>query len=264
VNTVALSDLAEQINAAHDAAFRSAQSTIEAAVECGRLLIQAKAALAHGEWLPWIEGNLRFGARQAQKYMRIADQEKRLPNSHLASIDEAMAVLAEPRNGEHVRRVMGSSASPEWYTPAPIVERVVETLGGVDLDPSWHPESPVRAREAYTPDDDGLAQRWTGRVFLNPPYGRAIDEWIAKLVAEYEAGAVTEAVALVPARVDTEWFRRLDPFPRCFVYGRITFANAEHPAPFPSAVVYLGDNLGRFVEAVGPVGSIFVRLESAP
>ena len=30
-----------------------------------------------------------------------------------------------------------------------------------------------------------------------------------------------------------EWFRRLDPFPRCFVYGRLTFANAEYPAPFP-------------------------------
>ena len=44
-----------------------------------------------------------------------------------------------------------------------------------------------------------------------------IDDWIAKLVAEHDAGNITEAVALVPARVDTEWFRRLNAFPRCFV-----------------------------------------------
>jgi hypothetical protein len=72
---------------------------------------------------------------------------------------------------------------------------------------------------------------------LNPPYGHEIDDWIAKLVAEHEAGRVTEAIALVPARVDTEWFRRLDPFPRCFVFGRLTFANAGTPAPFrPSSI----------------------------
>ena len=258
---VALPALAERINAAHDAAFRSAQSAIEAAVECGRLLIQAKAALEHGEWLPWLDANTRVGARQAQKYMRLAKAAnggKCELDAH-STIDGALALLSEP-NGEHVRRVMGSSESAEWYTPAPIVERVVATLGEVDLDPSWHPDSPVRAREAYTPAEDGLAQRWAGRVFLNPPYGRAIDAWVAKLVAGYEAGEVTEAVALVPARVDTEWFRRLDPFPRCFVSGRITFDNAENPAPFPSAVVYLGDSIDRFVAAFGSVGSIFVRL----
>jgi hypothetical protein len=106
-----------------------------------------------------------------------------------------------------------------------------------------------------------LAQRWAGRVFLNPPYGREIDAWVTKLVEEYSAGAVSEAIALLPARVDTEWFRRLDPFPRCFVWGRLTFANAENPAPFPSAVVYLGRNVARFLEVFGEMGSIFARFE---
>ena len=156
---------------------------------------------------------------------------------------------------------MGSSESAEWYTPPNILERVVATMGEIDLDPSWHRESPVRARTTYAASDDGLAQRWAGRVYLNPPYGREIDAWISRLVEEYDAGTVAEAIALVPARVDTEWFRRLDPFPRCFVWGRITFANANNPAPFPSAVVYLGRNVARFVEAFGAVGSIFVRLD---
>ena len=157
----------------------------------------------------------------------------------------------------------GQLESPEWYTPSHIVERVVATLGEIDPDPSWHPDSPVQARSTYTANDDGLAQRWSGRVYLNPPYGREIDAWITKLVDEYHAGTVSEAIALVPARVDTEWFRRLDPFPRCFLWGRLTFANASNPAPFPSAVVYLGSNVARFVEVFRQVGSIFARFDAA-
>jgi hypothetical protein len=262
VSALALPELAARINAAHDAAFRSAQSAIEAAVECGRLLIQAKAALTHGEWLTWLEANTRVCARQSQKYMALARTPAKSELSSFSTINDALAAIAEPKeDSAHTLRVMGSSESPEWYTPPQIVERVTAALGEIDLDPSWHPESPVRARTTYARANDGLAQRWAGRVFLNPPYGREIDGWIAKLVEEYGHGAVTEAIALVPARVDTEWFRRLDPFPRCFVYGRLTFANADNPAPFPSAVVYLGRHVERFVEAFSPVGGIFVRLE---
>jgi DNA N-6-adenine-methyltransferase (Dam) len=206
--------------------------------------------------------NLSFGIRQAQKYMRLADHAGALPNansgSHL-SINDALACLRP----SHTLEVMGSSESGEWYTPPPIFELAVATLGEVDLDPCWHPVSPVRARTKYTAQDNGLAQGWAGRVYLNPPYGRAIEQWVGKPDAEYDTGAVSEAIALVPARVGTAWFRRRDRFPRCFVYGRLTFVNAQNSAPFPSAIPYLGKNVGRFVEAFATVGSIFVRLERA-
>jgi hypothetical protein len=45
---------------------------LEHAAECGRLLQQAKEACPHGQWLTWVEANLSFKERQAQKYMRIA------------------------------------------------------------------------------------------------------------------------------------------------------------------------------------------------
>jgi hypothetical protein len=74
---------------------------------------------------------------------------------------------------------------------------------------------------------------------------------------------VTEAIALVPARVDTEWFRLLDQFPRCFVYGRLAFANSDNGAPFPSAVVYLGRNVSYFAKIFGAIGGIWVRFDGA-
>jgi hypothetical protein len=64
----------------------------------------------------------------------------------------------------------------------------------------------------------------------------------------------------VAARVDTEWFSKLDTYPRCFVRGRITFANAANPAPFPSALIYLGSRVSVFVAASEKLGPVFVRL----
>jgi DNA N-6-adenine-methyltransferase (Dam)/Protein of unknown function (DUF3102) len=254
--------LVEEIEREHDAALGAARASLKHAAACGRLLLEAKASVPHGRWLPWIEANLSFCARQAQKYMRLAERgdQVRIENSHL-TIDAALAALADHRDNHHTLRVMGSSESPEWYTPQHILDRAVATLAEIDLDPCWHPDSPVRATTTYTAAHDGLSRPWIGRVWLNPPYGRAIHAWVEKLVAEYNSGAVSEAIALVPARVDTDWFRLLDPFPRCFVDGRLTFVNAEHPAPFPSAIVYLGRNIRYFAKIFGAVGGIWVQLD---
>jgi len=49
--------------------------------------------------------------------------------------------------------------------------------------------------------DDGLRAVWRGRVFLNPPYGRQLKNWLRKL-AEHGNG-----IALVPSRTEVEaWF----------------------------------------------------------
>lgn len=53
----------------------------------------------------------------------------------------------------------------------------------------------------FTKADDGLAQVWSGRVWMNPPYGREIGAWMAKAWRSSQAGALV--VCLVPARTDT-------------------------------------------------------------
>jgi hypothetical protein len=253
--------LVARINAAHDAAHGAARTAIEHAVECGRLLLEAKAGVAHGAWLPWVAANLNFGVRQVQKYLRIAKHAEELPNatsnSHL-TIYGALTALSSSQT----LRVMGSSASDEWCTPPHIFELALDVMGEIDLDPSWHPDSPVQASTTYIEADDGLARPWHGRTWLNPPYGREIGAWIDKLVDEHEAGQVSEALALIPARVDAAWFRLLDPYPRCFVYGRLTFSNSENSAPFPAAIPYLGPNVERFIEVFSSVGGIWTRLEA--
>lgn len=156
-----------------------------------------------------------------------------------------------------------SSESPEHYTPREIIDAALAVLGAIDLDPcSNSKESPnVPALDHYTASDDGLSMPWFGRVYMNPPYGRVIGGWIEKLVAEYEAGNVTEAIALVPARTDTQWIADLDPFHCCYVRGRLTFIGNDDPAPFPSVVYYLGQNTTQFFRVFRNLGSIKVELD---
>lgn len=150
---------------------------------------------------------------------------------------------AARRNGMTRKRlrgslaVMGSSRSVEWHTPRALFEELAAEFGGFDLDPCCTSASAL-CSTFYTREDDGLAKPWSGHVFMNPPYGKTIGRWMAKAWEESQRGALV--VCLVPARVDTRWWHDIVMasgaevrFPR----GRVTFANAENPAPFPVAIV---------------------------
>lgn len=72
------------------------------------------------------------------------------------------------------QHALHSCASPEHYTPSPYTEAARYVLGAIDLDPASceRANSTVRAAQFYSAKDDGLAQPWRGRVFLNPPGDR--------------------------------------------------------------------------------------------
>lgn len=152
-----------------------------------------------------------------------------------------------------------SSKSQNERTPDLIIERAILTMGGIDLDPCSDNElSPnVRADAHYTEADDALAKEWFGRIYMNPPYGRQIGKWIAKLTEEYFAGRVTQAVILLPARTETIWMAMLREFPRCYIRGRLKFKGHISGAPFPSVVVFLGTGHRSFVKAFAPLGDIY-------
>ena len=187
---------------------------------------------------------------------RVTERE-----SHSTTVEETAAADEPSRLAP-----MMSSDSPEWYTPSDIVSRVVKVLDGIDLDPcsNSHDNPNVPAGAHYTQADDGLSQPWHGTVYMNPPYGRGIDQWVQKLRDEFYMGNVVAAVALVPARTDTRWFRILRDFPVCFLDGRLRFHNGDDSgdaAPFPSCAFYLGDQDVLFNEVFAPVGDVYLRWE---
>src|SRR4051794_19914840 len=72
-----LESLARDINAEHDACLGKIAEGLGHAIRAGKLLLEAKAQVRHGEWATWIETNCRFGPRMAQKYMLAAKNESR-------------------------------------------------------------------------------------------------------------------------------------------------------------------------------------------
>ena len=158
---------------------------------------------------------------------------------------------------------MMSSNTDEWYTPPAIMEAIRAVLGRIDLDPCTNAiaNETVKAAEIFTLEDDGLSQEWRGAVYMNPPYGDTIGQWVEKLCVEHAAGRVTQAVALLPARTDTRWFRLIRDFPRCFIYGRLKFGSAESGAPFPSVVVSLGCDTEVLADVFSAIGDTYARVE---
>ena len=160
---------------------------------------------------------------------------------------------------EKGKNVHFSSESNEWTTPKTIVDRTIHLLGSIDLDPcsNSYITPNIPATKHYTIDDDGLSEFWHGRVYMNPPYGEEIGNWTEKLRTEYEEGRTTQGIALIPSRTDTEWFRGMDTFPRCNIWGRLKFSEYGNSAPFPSVVIYLGNNITGFIEIFCDIGSVF-------
>lgn len=170
---------------------------------------------------------------------------------------------------------MSSHSSPRpitdnWLTPP----YILNTLGHFTLDPCCPPIMPWRtaaimlslphakpiASMMFIPcQRDGLEHTWgTGRVFLNPPWGRSMRPWMGRM-ADHNNG-----IALIPARTETQdWFNFVwnKATAVCFIKGRPKFhypdgSQAKNNCGCPVALVAYGEfnaevlqacNLGKVV-----------------
>lgn len=70
----------------------------ESILRIGRGLIEAKALLSHGEWLPWLEERVDFSERAAQNFMRLAREYSNPQTLADLGASKALALLALPAN----------------------------------------------------------------------------------------------------------------------------------------------------------------------
>jgi hypothetical protein len=94
-----LADLAARIRAFHRATAEALRHSVENAMAAGDLLIEAKAQLKHGQWLPWLRDHCAMSERTAQLYMRCAKNrsaiEEQAKSATVAdlTLNEAAAIL---------------------------------------------------------------------------------------------------------------------------------------------------------------------------
>jgi phage N-6-adenine-methyltransferase len=157
-----------------------------------------------------------------------------------------------------VDKALFSSNSQEWKTPQDFFDKLNEEWK-FNLDPCATPEN-AKCDLFYTVKNDGLKLPWyafpaqqtiksewvPGRVFVNPPYGREVGQWVEKAVTEVQNGNAEVVVMLLPARTCTAWWHQwVEPNASeiNFLRGRLKFGGAKNSAPFPSVVVVFKNEL---------------------
>jgi site-specific DNA-methyltransferase (adenine-specific) len=154
--------------------------------------------------------------------------------------------------GFYKGKVYKSSEDDTWTTPGDFYRALDKEFNfGLDaaalassaLCPLW-----------YGPDHhdpsmrDAFMRSWQfdaqgENIFLNPPYGRQIKDWMRKADQEAQKGAGA-IVCLVPARTDTNWWHDSCIHHEVrFIRGRLKFGDQPNAAPFPSAVVVMRSSL---------------------
>lgn len=198
------------------------------------------------------------------------------------------------------RRHRPESARHNWQTPEYILELVRLVFGGaIAFDPFTSSSNPTKAWAFCSPNPpltyvSGMmgmrteADRWWGpegydwpwryhrSVFANPEYGKNLarfaEHWVRNaLVEKAEHSAMEHAIALVPARTETKWWRRMyRASDAVCLWGsetlgsRISFVDPETGKPVKgndsaSSLFYVGDDAEKFAHVFGLHGIVVVR-----
>ncbi len=142
--------------------------------------------------------------------------------------------------------------SDDYYTPAWVFERMGIEF---DLDVCSPPEGVpwIPAKRYFTMADDGLAQPWEGRVWMNPPFGNP-KPWVERFT-EHGNGVCLVPVSTAP------WFRLLwdAPDATMALFGdRAIFSQrGEGEVGIPLRCVLFAFG-AECVEAIGRIGVVRV------
>lgn len=151
------------------------------------------------------------------------------------------------------------NASQEWLTPP----KIIEALGPFDLDPCATVDRPWNtAKKHYDCIQNGLWNKWDGRVWLNPPYGSETVLWIQALASH------GNGIALIFARTETKMFFDFI-WPKAdaimFLKGRITFYHkdgslSKNNSGSASVLIAYGSDNADILEKSG-IDGFFIRLK---
>lgn len=191
------------------------------------------------------------------------------------------------------------SGSTEYYTEEYLIEMAREVLGNIELDPasSKIANQTVKANMFYNIENDGLSKKWVAQtVWMNHPFSKGEkacpvskrdnsvslckkkgciergyhitkdvpgnSEWTNKLVNEYKAGNVKEAICITFSSMSETWMNPLIEFMQCFPRGRINYrlpdGTQTKEITKGSLLTYMGPNPKKFREVFERIGTVKV------
>lgn len=141
-----------------------------------------------------------------------------------------------------LQKAMVSSKSNEWATPLSLFEHL-NKIFKFTLDPCSTHEN-AKCQKHYTLEDNGLSKSWKDEiVWINPPYGGHVREWLEKGLKESQNNAT--CVFLIVSATDRSYWHDIickDADEVWFLRGRVKFGGQKTTAPFASAIVIFRPN----------------------
>jgi phage N-6-adenine-methyltransferase len=199
-----------------------------------------------------------------------------LPKEKQFDVWQQVVEQAQERKitGAFVQEVVDRAAKPhvshnsgenEWYTPKQFIEAARLAMGSIDTDPASSDvaNETVRAKKYYTAEQDGRDKKWSGNVWMNPPYSQPlISEFIDAFAQKYNAGEFQQACVLVNNATETNWYQSLLIYASavCFIKGRVKFidkqGNASGAPLQGQTVLYFGNREKSFIDAFSEFGIV--------
>jgi hypothetical protein len=96
-----LDRIADRVRAEHNLVQWHAEGMLDAAIRAGEALVEAKGALSHGEFGPWLRG-CGISGRTARTYMRLFRNRQTSAVLEADSIDAALEALTTRRRKKPV------------------------------------------------------------------------------------------------------------------------------------------------------------------
>lgn len=107
--------------------------------------------------------------------------------------------------------VFYSSKTDMWATPQDFFD-ALDAEFHFTLDACAVKEN-AKCEAYYTPEQDGLDQPWTGRVWCNPPYGRNVGQWVKKA---HDLETFRRYIAEIPLKLQENYIFKIG-----VVYGNV-------------------------------------------
>ena len=133
-------------------------------------------------------------------------------------------------------------STDDWYTPASMFD-AMDVVFDIDVCAPEGGVPWIPCKKYFTENDDGLAQRWEGFVWCNPPYSKPAP-WLDKMRTHGNGIVLVRSdlssSAYFRAFSDADWLH----VPR----GRLQFVNghggATSSVTFSTLALGFGDNAG--------------------
>jgi hypothetical protein len=206
----------DAMEVAREAAIEQAGTALEHAIAAGGLLLEAKALVKHGEWIPWLEENFPFTRRWASACMRLARHQDELPNGNSLPISAALQWVARPETapespatnllGEPDSRMQEGNG--DWRArlrveqgvdePEPAKPERPELDGGTDETSAPGDREPAERSEPSGDQPTASEDKVTGEV-LDDPLGQARKRYssaASRAFRDNDAASARQALAV--------------------------------------------------------------------